>query len=173
MSSLDLAPLVRHALRFGDECVLETAAETCRAYVDVLRSTLIPPPVDLTWMSPTDRERVLDERLVAREAFHVEAAAVVLELERLPAEIALARAKAGKPSALRLKARRRTTPALREQVRALADRGLVVAAIANTLNVSDRRVRDLLGKTGNRRNGALNPSVQAGNSVDCAFALQG
>src|SRR5262249_14504404 len=39
------------------------------------------------------------------------------------------------------KRRRHTTKGLREQVRDLHRRGVVVAAIADTLNVSDRRVR--------------------------------
>ena len=40
--------------------------------------------------------------------------------------------------------RRRTTTALREQVEALARRGLVRSAIADTLNISDRRVAAML-----------------------------
>jgi hypothetical protein len=42
------------------------------------------------------------------------------------------------------KRHRRTTPNLREQVLALHARGLVASAIADTLNVADRRVREIL-----------------------------
>jgi hypothetical protein len=37
-----------------------------------------------------------------------------------------------------------TTSSLRDQVKALAERGLLTAAIADTLNISDRRVTALL-----------------------------
>jgi hypothetical protein len=40
------------------------------------------------------------------------------------------------------KRRRRTTPTLRAQVAALRRRGMVPSAIADTLNISDRRVAD-------------------------------
>lgn len=42
---------------------------------------------------------------------------------------------------------RRTTDSLRGQVLALRDRGLVAAAIADVLNVSDRRVAEILSKS--------------------------
>ncbi|MFL5916749.1 MAG: hypothetical protein ACJ752_14105 [Gaiellaceae bacterium] len=41
---------------------------------------------------------------------------------------------------------RRTTPSMKEQVRALHARGLVPAAIADALNLSDSRVRRLLAQ---------------------------
>lgn len=49
--------------------------------------------------------------------------------------------------------RRPTTPSMTEQVIDLADRGLVPAAIADALNISDRRVAEILAKRSTRRNG--------------------
>jgi hypothetical protein len=166
----DLAAFVRHAALYGDEIVVETAREMCTAYANRLRLETIPPPVDITWMVPADRDRLLDERIAAREAFRAELIAMKRDLERLPAEIALARAKAGKTKTAQTP-RRRTTPALREQVLALHERGLVVSAIGNTLNVSDRRVRELLAPAGNRRNGGRQASVHAEIRANSALAL--
>lgn len=42
--------------------------------------------------------------------------------------------------------KRRTSNTMREQVRALQARGVIPAAIADTLNISDRRVRQLLAE---------------------------
>jgi hypothetical protein len=56
---------------------------------------------------------------------------------------------------------RRTTWALREQVEQLAKRGLVAAAIADTLAISDRRVREILGKSRTTENGARKRLAQA------------
>jgi hypothetical protein len=47
----------------------------------------------------------------------------------------------GKPAATR---QRRTTPDLQRQVTALRALGMVPAAIADTLNISDRRCRELI-----------------------------
>jgi len=100
-----LKMFIRHAERFGPECVAETAA----AYL---------PPA---------------------------------EVGVLEAELALV----GNRNGNRARARqRRSTPSLREQVLALRERGLVAAAIADTLNLSDRRVRELLNGSGHRENRA-------------------
>jgi hypothetical protein len=64
----------------------------------------------------------------------------------------------GKPAGKR---RRRTTVDLRDSVLALRDRGLIGAAIADTLNISDRRVTEILTRYQTSQNGARNPSVQA------------
>jgi hypothetical protein len=85
-----LADFVRHARRFGPECVVETA----RDY------------------------------LIGGDLVELEADLVLLDVGH-----------AGKR-------RRRTTPTLRAQVAALRRRGMVPSAIADTLNISDRRVAD-------------------------------
>lgn len=166
-AGFDFAPFVRHALLYSDECVVETAAEMAQAYADELRRKL-PGPVDLTWLTDAERERLLDDRVEAQAAFQAELLELKRGLDRLPAEIALARKKAGRKSApvAAPKRRRQTTTALRSQVAELYDRGLVLAAIADTLNVSDRRVRELLRDAGYRRNGHGKRLVQATKSAE-------
>lgn len=125
VANLDDAPgehtesYIRHALLFGDECVVET----------VYRDT------------------------------ECEGA------QRLRAQIALALKQAGKRTRPP-KRRRPTTPGLRVQVLELRDRGLVVAAIADTLNISDRRVREILHGAGYRRNGHEKRLVQAEKNAE-------
>lgn len=123
MSAIDLAAFVRHAVLFGDECVVETAF-----------------------------------RDPACEG-----------AQRLRAAIALARRQAGKKAAAPSARRRSTTGALRLQVAELYDRGLVIAAIADTLNVSDRRVKGLLRDAGYRRNGLGKRLVQAEKHAETAL----
>jgi hypothetical protein len=60
-----LAAYIRHAERFGTECVVETFTdEQTRAFAGWHRELrrMLPPPVELTWLPPHERERVLDER---------------------------------------------------------------------------------------------------------------
>lgn len=59
------------------------------------------------------------------------------------------------------KRQRRTTSELRGQVLELARRGLVAAAIADTLNLSDRRVREIMSQT--PENGGRKPADRAKN----------
>jgi hypothetical protein len=153
-----LAPFVRHAVLFGDECVVETAREMFTAEANEMRRKM-PGPVDLTWLPEVERERLLDERIEARASFCAEVVAMKRALDRLPVEIALAQRRAAKPRARQTR-QRRTTAALRAQVLDLHQRGLVLAAIANTLNISDRRVRELLRDTGNPRNGGRKASAR-------------
>lgn len=80
------------------------------------------------------------------------------ELAVLDAELSLTGKRNGQPAGTR---QRRTTGSLRDQVVALRDRGVVAAAIADTLNLSDRRVRELLNESGHLENGARKRNVQA------------
>lgn len=86
------------------------------------------------------------------------------EVATLELEVALLARSNGKPAARR----RATTPALVEQVAELQRRGLVPAAIADALNISDRRARGLLAKVQPHENGGRNPSIQAVLFVDVA-----
>jgi len=151
MTATDLAPFVRHGVLYGDELVVETVRRMLTAEANAKRRRM-PGPVDLTWLPEPQRERLLDERVEARRVFRAELLEMKRAVDRLPAEIALARRKAGKKDRPQ-KRRRQTTPALRGQVTELYDRGLVIVAIADTLNLSDRRVRELLRDAGYRRNG--------------------
>jgi hypothetical protein len=90
-----VAALIRHAEKFGPDCVVETA-----------RDYLAPPEL------------------------------AVLDLE-------LARLNSTNRGPGRRR-QRRTTVGLRDQVLALNGRGLAAAAIADTLNISDRRVANIL-----------------------------
>ena len=83
-------------------------------------------------------------------------------------ETTQARAPKGRPVAKR---QRRTSVELRAQVLGLRDRGLVPTAIADALNISDRRCREILSRLGNPENGGHNPSVQA--AQDAANAVGG
>jgi hypothetical protein len=159
VSRVDLTPFVRHAVLFGDECVAETAREMFTAQANTMRREL-PPPADLTWLPEVERERLIDERVQARAAFRAEIIETKNALDRLPAEIALARRKARK-KATPQKRRRPTTAPMRTQVLELYERGLILAAIADTLNVSDRRVQEILRDAGYRRNGHGKRLVQA------------
>jgi hypothetical protein len=79
------------------------------------------------------------------------------ELAALDAELALLAHRNGKPTARQ----RRTTATLRAQVVELDRRGLVRAAIADALNISDRRVADILGKSRTSENGGQKRLAQA------------
>ena len=163
-NTVDLAPLVRHAILYGDECVVESGREMFTAEANAKRRRMAGP-VDLTWCSEAERERLIDERIESRAAFRAELVEMRRAIDRLSAEIALARRKAGKRDRSQRR-RRQTTPALRGQITELYDRGLVVAVIADTLNVSDRRVRELLRDAGYRRNGHGKRLVQTEKSAD-------
>ena len=63
---------------------------------------------------------------------------------RLPRTQQKAVLRAPRAQAPRPKRQRRTTDDLREQAMALRERGMVFAGIADALNVSDRRVKELL-----------------------------
>jgi hypothetical protein len=60
---------------------------------------------------------------------------------------------------------RRTTAELIEQVADLARRGIIVAAIADELDVSERRVRELRRKVEQAENRDRHPSIQAEDSA--------
>jgi hypothetical protein len=156
---MDSHAYVRHAVRYGCELVVETARQELAREANSRRQVM-PGPVDLTWLPERERERLLDERIAARSVFRAWLEGEMQAVERLPAEIALVRRKAGKPSAAASR-QRRSTPALREQVVGLHERGLLPTVIADTLNVSDRRVRELLRAAGYRRNGHRKRLVQA------------
>jgi hypothetical protein len=97
----------------------------------------------MTAHAPTLDEFVRHARLFGLEDV-VETARAYLappELAALELEVAQLGAKNGRPAATR---QRRTTTQLQEQVRALRDRGMVPGAIADTLNISDRRTESLL-----------------------------
>jgi hypothetical protein len=76
-------------------------------------------------------------------------------------------------SATRATRQRRTTDEVTEQVIALAERGLIEPAIADTLNISDRRVRAILAKCGTRENGGQKRLDQAGNHAAKAIGQPG
>ena len=81
------------------------------------------------------------------------------ELAKLEGELALlGRRNGGRPVETR---QRRTSSELRRQVAALRERGLVPLAIADALNISDRRCRKLLADLAHNQSGARDPSVQA------------
>jgi hypothetical protein len=109
-----LAQFLRHAEKFGAECVLEAAG------------------------SPT-----------AGELVELEAELVLLEHRKgkkgKPAN------RNGRPARTR---QRRTTAELREHVVALRTRGMVPTAIADALNLSDRRVQAILAESRRSRNRA-------------------
>lgn len=149
---------VRHAVLFGDELVVETAREELTPLA-ISRRREIPAP-NLAWVSEEERMRLLDEVIGARGEFRAWLSAEMQALDRLPAEIGLARAQAGKKGTAP-KRQRRSSAELREQVVGLRERGLVLAAIADTLNISDRRVRQLLRDSQNSRNGAQERLVHA------------
>jgi hypothetical protein len=89
------------------------------------------------------------------------------ELAHLEAEIALLGRRNGKPARSR---QRRTTDALREQVLVLRDRGLLPTVIADTLNVSDRRVQTILAESRRSENGAGKRLNHAGGNAAKAVA---
>jgi hypothetical protein len=80
------------------------------------------------------------------------------QLAELELEIATLGSGNGKPAGTR---QRRTTDDLAGQVLALRDRGVMPAAIADTLNLSDRRVANILSRSRPSRNGAEKRLVQA------------
>lgn len=161
----DISVFVRHAVLYGDELVVETARDVWTGYVDSLR----PQPLDITWLPEAERDRIIDERIAQWAAlFHTEAVRLKKDLDRLPAEIALARRQAGKKDVARNGARRPTTPQLREQVLDLQGRGLNLAAIGVTLNISDRRARQIVRDAGNSQNRARNPAAGAKKRANTA-----
>lgn len=147
-------------MRFGDELVVQTAQEDLKRTAN-LRRRAIPAP-DLTWVAEDERMRLLEECIACRAEFRVWLAAEMHAADCLPAELALSRA--GKNGAAP-KRQRRSSKELREQVLGLHDRGLVPAAIADTLNISERRVRAILRSGGYRQNGPQKRLVQAGKSA--------
>jgi hypothetical protein len=121
----------RHAQRFGVDCVYETAVREWLPRV--------PGPVDLTWCSPAERERVFREREAAaaeRDVALAELMLLRLELDAIEAVRKNGRYTVGK--------RRRRSP---EETRflfvVLRGQGLVDRAIATRLGISYERVRKL------------------------------
>ena len=88
--------------------------------------------------------------------------------QQLRAEIALALKQTGTKQP-RSSRRRPTTDALRVQVLQLHERGVVTTAIADALNISDRRVRELLRDAGYGRNRHRNPFDRAEKTADTRF----
>lgn len=165
MSGVDLAPLVRHAVLYGDELVVESARARFTAEANALRRRLLGPLV-LTGLPQAEIDRLIDERAEARAAFLARLLEMKRALDALPAEIALARRQAGKKDTNPPKRGRATTAGLRASVIELHERGLMLPAIADTLNISDRRVREVLRDAGNLRNGHRKRPVQAAVSAD-------
>jgi hypothetical protein len=116
--------------------------------------------------APTPRQFARHAELFGPECV-VETAAAYLpaaEVARLEIELARLNRKGGKPRPA-ARRQRRTTWSLLEQVRELDRRGMVSAAIADTLNVSDRRVTAILAQSQTSRNGARKRLGRAANSA--------
>jgi hypothetical protein len=95
------------------------------------------------------------------------------ELARLEAELVLLNArKNGKPtkSGRPARSQRRTTDELRGQVLVLRNRGLVPTAIADVLNISDRRVQAILAEARRSENGGSNRPIHAKKNAAKAVA---
>jgi hypothetical protein len=131
---------IRHAERFGAECVYETA-----------RELLIPAPVDLTWLTPAEREQVLDGRTGFAELTQLRA-----ELDKIERERKRGRYTVGKR-------RRRSHAETYSMIVALREQGLVEAAIANKLGISRKWLRELSGEQSETaQNGGRKPAWLSG-----------
>jgi hypothetical protein len=145
------ADFARHAQYFGIECVLETFEDVLtRAFADEhrkLRATL-PGPVDLTWLSESERERILDEREQVFAEYrrrydellrhvrdcHLQLRVELDEIER--------NRKGGRFTIGRN--RRRVNGEAVEMARTLRRAGLVTGQIADKLGVSFKHAQRLL-----------------------------
>jgi transposase-like protein len=136
-----LTQYVRHARRFGTEGVGQTAAREWRRR--------LPSPVDLTWMAPGERERILDERQWTFAAVKADCLRLQAELDaidRSDAEEAERREsmrRGGPRKNPHVSRRRRSAGERLELVRVLLGEGLTTGEIATKLGVGFGHARRL------------------------------
>jgi hypothetical protein len=165
-----VAPYLKHGMKFGLECVSETAEADLKGRLRKQKLELRgrqPLPVELTWLPFTEREQIFDKRedafavyrweFYAAERECAEALARLrVELDAIDADRSTARRYRPRPPR-----RRRSRVETIETVQRLRAEGLVVSAIAAKLGVADKTVRRYL----NPKNGAANPHGYATKSA--------
>jgi hypothetical protein len=170
-----VAKYERHAQRFGVECVYETARMELRVALLEERARLhaaLPAPVDLAWMTPDERDRILDDRVPAFAACRRSYETTKDEMERdlLRLRIELEAIESARPVGLRglgrPSRRRRSTAETTEAVRQLRAEGKIPLYIAEKLGITEATVRRLLKAENEPRNPAISLADSALNGKD-------
>jgi hypothetical protein len=129
--AISLRRYVRHAELFGILCVGSTVVTYWHG--------LLPAPVDLTWITPAEQERILDERERVFAEVHRAARRLQLELDRIEAN---RKGRSGRFTVGKRRRRSRAETAVAAQL--LADDGLTRVEIAAKLGVSAKTIDNLL-----------------------------
>jgi hypothetical protein len=167
-----LAEYVRHAERFGGELVFETArsewVNRLAGEMNELRRSL-PPPADITWMAPEERERLLDRREIAFADYHDE---VSKRTRRVRDDLMRLRIVCDESEAKRNGKRKAVRRRLAEDtvimVKQLRSERFPIPVIADKLGITDAHVKRCLREVGqvqDLRNNGRNPSVHAADSA--------
>jgi hypothetical protein len=153
-----LAQFIRHAERFGPECVLETAGQ--------IWWSELPSPVELTRLLPAEVDRVLDDRERIFAAYHDNVDRLRIELDALEA---VRRGQSFTVGTRRRRSEIETARYAHALARELSETGLIRTVVehrvADKLGLSDAYTRRMLklGRemSGTPQNAPRKPSVQA------------
>jgi len=165
-----LEEYIAHAGRYAVECVYEAAKGEWMAGLHARLSVLqdhLPAPVDITWMAPTDRDRLLDEHeqafsIYRTTEFDNAKQEVVDRLFRLRVELdAIEAGRKGVRFTVGTR-RRRSSTETAKAIFVLHDEGLITSEIAEKLGISAPHVQRVLKES---RPPVLTPSFAGVSSV--------